>query len=247
MSAIVFLPGLPLGPALFDEQAAALRADGHDVLQLVYPGFDGGDVPAGLDFAAYVDDAQAQVAAFGDRPRILVGLSFGAQLALSIAARAPELVEAVVVSNTQGGAQVADESGMFEQAAGAADAHGTAALTEMLSGLLLSEETKTGRPEVVARLGELIAATPGPAAASAFRALAARPDPASFLAGVTAPVTLVFGTGDGATSVADADALATGLANAESAHIDGAGHFPPLETPDQYLAALRGVLGALPA
>jgi pimeloyl-ACP methyl ester carboxylesterase len=238
MATIVFLPGLPVSSAMFDAQAEALNGV-HDVHQLDYPGFNGRPLPDGLQFDDYVDSVRRDIEAIGNGPAVLVGLSFGAQVALKVAQQYPDAVSALVLSNTQGTASTEQERQMFLQVAEAAEAHGSGALVENLSRMLLSAQTQAGRPEVVARVGELIAEAPGEAVASAFRALADRPDPASVVGDVKAPVLLVFGTGDQAVPTSNADALQASLGDARSHHIDGAGHFPPLETPGEYTEALK--------
>lgn len=238
MATIVCLPGLPLSSAMFDQVADSLSHH-HTVKLLDYPGFNGRELADGLGFDDYVAAVQDEIVAIGE-PVVIAGVSFGAQLAMQVAIAAPESVSALVLSNTQGSPLNEQEAGMFNQAADAAEAHGSGALVDMLTGMLLAPGTRERRPEAVSRFAELTAQAPGPATASAFRVLANRPDPAAFAPNVEVPVLLVYGTDDGAVPVSEAEVLESLLPDAIASHIRGCGHLPPLEVPGPYMDTVRG-------
>ena len=65
---IVLVPGFWLGAWAWDDVAAALRADGHDVTAVTLPGLDSPDTDrSGISLADHVDAIRAAVEAAGDQ------------------------------------------------------------------------------------------------------------------------------------------------------------------------------------
>jgi pimeloyl-ACP methyl ester carboxylesterase len=107
---------------------------------------------------------------------------------------------------------------------------------------LLGPTTHARRRSVVdAVRGWLVDASPAGVAWSQ-RAMAARPDSTSALAGLTVPAAVVFGEEDVLTPFAAAEAMAAVLADAVLTVVPGAGHLSPLEAPRQVARALTSLV-----
>src|SRR5438552_13191874 len=93
---IVLVPGFWLGAWAWDEVAAALRADGHDVTAVTLPGLESADADrSAITFADHVDAICAAVTTAG-RPAVL-GVHSGAGAAGYAASdRIPEQIAAMV-------------------------------------------------------------------------------------------------------------------------------------------------------
>lgn len=241
MARVTFLPGLPLPGAMFARQRDLLASE-HEVSLLDYPGFAGREVNGGLSLEQYADDVRSQL---GDEPTVLVGVSFGAQLALILASRERKLVSGLVLSSTQGTSPGEQERGMFNGIAEAAGAHGPDAIVDTVIEMLLSEQTRAQSPEVVEQVREMALEATPEGLASAFHALAGRPEPAELLASVSAPALVLYGTDDKLVPPAEGQALADALGGARLELIVAAGHFPSLEQPDTYNAAVSAFLEEL--
>ena len=209
-------------------QIEALLAAGHRVLAPDLPGFGNAALEPGT--IAYVDYAAGLL----ERPAAIIGCSFGGRIALELALARPELVERLVLigaglghwdwsESTQAGfaeEEEAIERGELAEAAAsqarmwlAADADpAVRELTEVMTirsyeqQLPLEGEVKAVWPERSAeeRLGEI---------------------------GV--PTLVVLGSEDIDDIKAMADTLVAGIPGARLDTIEGAGHLPSLERPDE--------------
>ena len=218
-------------------QVAALEADGHRALVPDLPGFgDAALEPGTIDYVGFA-------ASLLDRPATVVGCSFGGRIALELAAARPELVERLVLIGAGLGSwdwSVSAQAGFAEEeeaiergelaAAAAQQARmwladdaspDVRALTEAMTlrsydqQLPVEGQVKTVWPETSAeaRLGE-----------------------------IAAPTLVVVGSEDIADIEEMAERLAAQIPGARLETIDGAGHLPSLERPDELNRLLVGFL-----
>jgi pimeloyl-ACP methyl ester carboxylesterase len=92
---IVLVPGFWLGAWAWDEVAAALRADGHDVTALTLPGMEPGSDSSSVTLTDHVDAICDAVTAAGDRVVLAVhsGTGFSGYAATD---RVPDRIAAMV-------------------------------------------------------------------------------------------------------------------------------------------------------
>ncbi|SHJ87191.1 3-oxoadipate enol-lactonase [Roseomonas rosea] len=238
--ALVFSNSLLTDLTLWDAQVAAF-AGRYRILRYDQRGHGGTEVPpepATLD--RLTEDAAALLRHFGLAGTTFVGVSMGAATALCLAARAPELVAAVLASDGQaatapGGAQA------WQERIDLARENGMPAFAEAtLRRWFSPASTASGNP-AIARVREMIQATPEAGFVACARALQAY-DIRAELPHLRQPVLLVAGAADGAMPQT-MRGMAEVIPNARFVEIPDAGHLPCIETPDAFNAALEGLRG----
>ena len=97
---IVLVPGFWLGAWAWDEVAAALRADGHEVTALTLPGLESLDADrSSITLADHVDAISARIAAAG-RPVVLAVHSGAGAPGYAVTDRIPEQIAAMIYVDT---------------------------------------------------------------------------------------------------------------------------------------------------
>jgi 3-oxoadipate enol-lactonase len=168
---------------------------------------------------------------------VVVGLSMGGQIALDLVRRHRPRVAGLLLADTSAAAEP--------------DVPGRLAAAERLrrEGMdpyaveNLYRMVRPGAPAPVVEhvLAMMREADPAGAAA-AQRARAARPDQRPALAAIDVPTTVVVGSDDDFTPVADARVIADAIPGAQLVVVEGAAHLPNLERPAAFDAALAALL-----
>jgi pimeloyl-ACP methyl ester carboxylesterase len=97
---IILVPGFWLGAWAWDEVAAALRADGHEVTPMTLPGLESADADrSAITFADHVDAICAVVTAAG-RPVVLAVHSGAGAPGYAVTDRIPEQIAEMVYVDT---------------------------------------------------------------------------------------------------------------------------------------------------
>ena len=99
--------------------------------------------------------------------------------------------------------------------------------------------------DVVGEVRRQILVNPRIGIEAAIYALMRRPDSTPDLPLVSCPALVIVGEEDTVTPIADAEALARGIRNAELAIIAKAGHLSALEAPDEFSTTITRWLGSL--
>lgn len=266
--ALIFLPGLTCHAGYFADVAPGFTP-GYDVYALDWRGH-GGSAPAAdgdYGFAGYVADLAALVRALAPTELALVGHSLGGYVALLYAASAgvPLQPARIVACDVKTGASA-------DELAGAARAGGrpqpvVASLAELAARLRKSMPDSSASDAVIARLAAEgagpAAGGAGPAAEHAGsaaeggpptegvaftydrRALAIGPvDPFAFAGAVACPTLVLCGARSGVMSLEQASALAAALPHGRAEQLADAGHYPFLDAPGAFHAAVGRHLAA---
>jgi pimeloyl-ACP methyl ester carboxylesterase len=244
--AVLFLHAFPLGLVMWDAQAAAL-APTHQVIRFDARGF--GASPPGeglLTMERIADDAAALLDHLGVSQALACGCSMGGYAALAMVRRHADRLRGLVLQDTRAGADSAEGRRNRAVLAEKVRAEGATAAAEAFLPRLLGETTHRERPEVVARVREIILATSPRGIADALAGLAARADSTPTLREIRVPTLVVVGAEDQLTPVAEAEALHRGIAGSRLAVIARAGHLANLENPAEFNRELSGFVQPAP-
>lgn len=239
---LVLLHAFPLDARLWSGVVPGLAAD-RTLLTPEFPGLGSAAVRPGASVDGFADEVAAVIAGLPGGRAAVGGLSLGGYVALALAARHPERVAALVLSNTRA------EPDTEEAAAGR---HASAAqvragdLAAFLDGFV---------PRMVApgdtaalRATRAIADTQRPeAVAAALEALAGRADRRPDLAAMAMPTLVIVGSEDGLTPPPLSEAMVAAMPDARLHVMEGAGHLTALERPEEWVAVVRPFLAAVDA
>ena len=256
--AIILLHGFPFNRSMWREQieflsghgyraiAPDLRGLGENVAQTSVcdsstPDHRLTSVPPGTmeimarDVAALMDELKINSA-------VICGLSMGCYVALELIHIFPSRVKALVLCGPR--AQGPDEA---EKASREAQAQrvlheGMGFAVESISKSLLAEATVRDKPNVVARVTEMVLQTDPGGAAAAQRGMAMRRDYSDDLPHIKVPTLIIAGREDGVRTPEDAALIQRGVKGSQLVVIDDAGHLMNMEQPEVFNHAILGFL-----
>ncbi len=185
-----------------------------------------------------VDDAARLMQALDFRECLFVGLSIGGIIAQGLAARYPELVRAMVISNTAAKIGTAE---MWQQRIAALRAGGVEAIADNIMERWFARRFHADSPIELRGWRNMLTRTPldGYIGCSAAIAAADFTDSTTTL---TLPTLAIAGSEDGSTPPEVVRATADLIAGARYAQIDDAGHVPCIEQPEEYARLLNGFI-----
>jgi len=236
--AVLLLHAFPLTLRMWDAQARALEAT-HQVVRFDARGFGG--TPPGdglLTMERIADDAVALL----DH----LGLSMGGYAAFALLRRHPGRVKGLVLADTRTAPDSPEAKRSRSAQADTVRREGPPGIADAFLQKLVGETTRKERPEVVARIKEMILAASARGIVDALAGLAARADSGPTLREIRVPTLVVCGAEDALTPVADAEAIQRGIPGSRLEIIPKAGHLSALEDPAAFNAALVRFLEAGP-
>jgi 3-oxoadipate enol-lactonase/4-carboxymuconolactone decarboxylase len=234
---LVLLNSIGSDLSLYDPVVPLLTPD-FRVLRIDTRGHGASDAPNGdysLDLLA--DDVLAVMDAAGVIKAAICGTSLGAMVAMALAPKAPDRVEALVLACTS----PAMDPSTWDQRLALIRAEGLGAIVEAVMGRFFSDGFRAQHPEVVetVRAG-MLTQNPegycGCGAAIRDMALLDR------LPAITAPTLVLTGAKDAATPFeGHGERIVAAIPGARHAVVDGA-HLPSLEAPAAFAGAVRDFL-----
>ena len=242
---VLLLHAFPLGLAMWDAQVTTLRGQ-HQVIRFDDRGF--GASPPGdglLSMERIADDAAALLDHLGVAKAVVCGLSMGGYAAFAMVRRHADRLRGLVLADTRAPADTPEGREGRAALAQKVLREGAVAAAEAFVPKLLGETTKRERPQVVARVREIVLGNPPRGIADALAGLAARADSTPTLREIRMPTLVVCGEEDTLTPPADAEALQRGIAGSRLVLVPRAGHLTNLEDPDAFNRALLGFLGEI--
>jgi pimeloyl-ACP methyl ester carboxylesterase len=239
---VVLLHAFPLSREMWRPQIEALSPE-FRVLAPDLPGFGGS---TGFTDEPSIDGMAVAVGEFLDalsiaEPIALAGLSMGGYVALAFARKYPDRLRALILADTRAEPDdAAAKANRDKMIAFAAD-HSAADVIEQMLPKMLSEETRTKRPEVVAGVRRIAAAQPIGGIVNAVKALRNRPDARPELDIIAVPALVLVGAEDALTPPALSEDLAVRIRGSLQI-IPAAGHLSNLERPEVFNEAVRRLL-----
>ena len=259
--AVILLHGYPFDRSMWREQIDFLSTHGYRVIAPDLRGFgetvaqtsdrdsDGPDHRLKSVPLTTMADMAGDVAALMDEFRIdqavICGLSMGGYVAFEFAHLFPARVSALVLAGTRAPADNEQEKeGRFQQVEQML-AHGMNGIADASLRKLLAPRTFAEKPEVVARLREIILRADPHGAAAAQRGMAARRNYSGDLPSIKAPAFVIVGREDPIRPVADAEFMHRGLSGSRLEIIDDAAHMTNMEQPEVFNRELLAFLKTL--
>jgi len=167
---------------------------------------------------------------------IVVGHSMGGRIALEMARLAPQRVKGLVLANTGHGPKKDGEEvkrqAMIDLGHSGMDKLAAQWLPPMLDAARADDST------LVAELTAMVLRADADMHERQIRALMGRPNATAYLGEIACPVLLVAAHQDGWSPVAQHQEIAAAVADAELVIIDNAGHFAPVERPQEVTDAI---------
>ncbi len=242
---VVLLHGFPFDRSMWREQAEAL-ADDYRVITPDLRGMGethGGDGPATMDEMAH--DVAALLDHLGVVRAVVGGLSMGGYVTLAFYRRHRLRARALVLADTRPGADTDEARRTREEQAQKILSEGTGTIAEDFLKKVLTPETLSERPDVAARVREMILKTPARGAAAALRGMAVRHDQTSFLEDVLVPTLILVGSEDQLTSPKEAEVMRREIRGSRLQVIENASHLSNVERPAEFSLALKTFLDEL--
>jgi 3-oxoadipate enol-lactonase len=240
--AVLFLHAFPLNLTQWDEQAQALEAS-HRVVRFDARGFGGTSPGDGLlTMERIADDAAALLDHLEIPSATVCGLSMGGYAAFAFVRRHPSRLKALVLADTRATPDSEEGRRTRAEQADRVRKEGPPAIADAFLPKLVGETTHKERPQVVARVREMILGGSSRGIADALAGLAARADSRPTLREVRVPTLVVCGAEDALTPVADSEAIQAGIPGSRLVVIPRAGHLSNVEDPPAFTAALKELL-----
>jgi pimeloyl-ACP methyl ester carboxylesterase len=246
-SAVVLLHGFPFNRTLWREQVEALSGRYH-VITVDLRGH--GETAATAEPATMeemAEDVAALLDELGMTRVVLGGLSMGGYVALAFTRLFPERVRGLLLADTRPQADTEEARLAREATAARALGEGIHTVADAMLPKLFAPSTQAARPEVVARIREMILNTDPQGAASALRGMAVRRDHTNFLREIDCPTLIIVGSLDGITPPADAELMNREIRGSRLEVIADAGHVSNVERPAEFNRALENFLRELEA
>lgn len=238
---LVLLHPFPLDASFWDDAIPAIASE-HEVLAPSLPGFGSSPRLSEPSIDAFADVVAERIGLLPAGRAVVLGVSMGGYVALSLAVRHPAAVGGLVLVDTRAdGDDEAARSARSRDAA-AIRAEGLEPFVDRLLPGLVGPEPMPGLMERLRAIGRRQRAD---GVVDALGAMAARPDRRPDLGQVAVPRLVMVGAQDERTPPAIARELAAGLGAPPPVVIDGAGHLLPVEAPDAFQAALRAFLARI--
>lgn len=243
---VLLLHGYPFNRSMWREQVEALKSS----FRVITPDLRGLGESEGRpqEPAAMIEMARDVVALLdhlGIERVVLGGLSMGGYVALALVRRFPLRVRALVLADTRAQSDTDEARRAREEQAQKVLKEGMSAIADDFLKKVLASETLEERPEIVARVRQMILSTKPEGAAAALRGMAQRIDQTSFLPNILAPTLILVGSEDQLTPPADAEMMRREIRGSRLETIQGAAHLSNIERPDEFNRALVEFLRAL--
>ena len=227
--------------SMWDEQAALLSAR-YTVLRFDSRGHGKSGVPPGpYTLEQMADDVIALLDALGVARTHFVGLSMGGMIGQHLALKAPQRVASLVLADTT--SRLPPEVlPLWQERIRIVSEQGMEAMVEPTLQRWFTELFRESHPQVMARIGALIRATPAAGFIGCCHAVP-QIDVNAHLRGLKLPTLILVGDQDGGTPPSMAQEMHAAIAGSEFEVIAGASHLSNIEQADRFNALLLDFLG----
>ena len=259
--AIILLHGYPFDRSMWREQIAFLSASGFRVVAPDLSGFGESVAQTSVCEPSETEprlksvpltsmtDMANDVAALMDGLKIdraaICGLSMGGYVAFEFVHLFPTRARALILAGTRAPADNEQEQQARLQQVKQMLAEGMSGIAQASLPKLLAPRTFAEKPEVVARLREIILRADPQGAAAAQRGMAARRDYSGDLSTIKVPTLIVVGRQDPIRPVVDSEFMQRRIRDSRLEILEDAAHMTNMEQPSVFNQALLEFLGSI--
>lgn len=237
---ILFLHGYPLDSRLW-QSVMPLLADFYRCIAPDLRGFgQSSEERMSFTMADLACDMAKLLETMGiDEPVMVCGLSMGGYVAMELVENYPQLVSKVVLTNTRCNAD--DEAGAAQRRLAGCTAlrDGVAAAVSPMLEKLISKETMSQSPSVVATLRSMMFETRASTIAWAQIAMSHRRNFGPLMRGWRLPSLCIGGQSDPIAPPKAIEEMATAIPNSVAKFVSNSAHLTPLECPAEFAELLR--------
>lgn len=242
---IVFLHAFPLNQTMWDNQVAEFQATNR-IITFDWPGFGISGLRSGNNgLTGFADDLASLLDELKIQSATICGLSMGGYSAFAFYRKHVDRVNALILCDTRATEDTDEGKKARYETAELARQRGASALVETMTPKLLGESTLKTKPQIVAKVQEMIETAHPEGIAQALIGMAQRPDSTDLLARITCPTLIIVGKEDKLTPPNDAEKMNQAIAFSQLQVIENAGHLPNLEEPESFNQALGNFLKQL--
>lgn len=231
---VVFANSLGSDQSLWDNVIAQLGG-GFDTLTYDLRGHGLSAVSQGYTVVDMADDLIALLDALGVRDAILCGVSVGGMVAQSVAARRPDLLRAVILSNTA--VRIGTAERWNDRIAGVT-ANGIATIADTILENWFAPSYRNAKPDLWAMHRSMLCRTPTEGY-TATCATIRDTDLSADVGAISVPTLCVAGAHDRSVTPDQVQALAAGIPGARCKVLADVGHLPALESPVRMAALIE--------
>lgn len=248
---VLFIHGYPLSKNLWEDQINGLS----DHFRCIAPDLRGygqsRDLSGASESQAYPMDMLAEDCAhlLGDlgitEPVVINGLSMGGYVSFAFYQRFQHRVGGMVLTATRAGADSPEAQKARDEAVKTATLSGPQPIIEAMLPKLLSPKTYSNNPVLVQKVKGIMNEASVKGVIGSLLGMKSRPDSTSLLPDITCPTLIISGADDQIIPVKEALSMKSSIPNAELVVIEGAGHLPNLEQPEEYNLVMQRFLNSL--
>lgn len=241
---VIFLHAFPLNRSMWSDLIVSLlEAQRFRLVALDWRGFGESEINTDrTTMELLADDVAALMDALGMQQAVLCGLSMGGYAAFAFLRKYPERVRGLILADTRPGADSEEGKANREKVAQLVEEQGSGAIADLQIPNLLSDYTRQHRPDVEAKVRQMINAATSAGIAAASRGMAIRSDSTDLLARIRCPTLVLVGEDDGLIPPTVAHDYATKISDAQFTVIAQSGHLSNLEQPVSFLHTVREFL-----
>ncbi len=233
--------------SMFRAQVAALQTR-YRVINVDLRGHgESGDSTQPFTLYDLVDDVLAVLDGEKVDHAVWAGLSIGGFLSMRAALRHPDRVRALVLMNTDAGAESAFKSFKYSVLRWGLKALGPGPIVPSLLPIFLGKTTLRTRPELREEVRRKFLAMRVPSIAEGVRTLCTRDDIRGELRRIRCPTLVIAGEEDQPLPPPHSEQIAGSIPGAELVVVPKCGHLSSLEAPEEVTRALIAFLERLPA
>ena len=175
---------------------------------------------------------------------VIGGLSMGGYVSLALFRQVPDRFTALILADTKASADTLDGRAARLSMRELLATRGPSAVADQMLPKLLSEGTRSSRPDLMEETRRLIVANTPSAIDRAIVAMMGRPDSTADLGRIQVPALVVVGEHDVLTPPSESEQLHGAISRSILTVIPHAGHLSNLERPAEFTLALDDFLAA---